>query len=184
MNGLLLLALAALAADHPGRALFDAAGCRSCHKVGETGGNTGPDLTLAGFRRSREWLSRWLESPRAWKPGTLMPEPRLPAEAREAIADFLSERRPWTGAPTPEKAFVKAGCAACHGARGRGGDPVAPALAKSAGTYGLKELAELIRDGKPGGPVPMPAWKEVMSEAEIEGLARYVAGLAEEPGDW
>lgn len=171
---LLLLAGASWAGDHPGRALFDAAGCRSCHAVEGRGGNTGPDLTLVGFRRDRDWLDRWLASPRDWKPKTLMPEPRLTPKAREAIVDWLARSRPWTGAPTVARLFVKAGCAACHGPRGRGGDPVAPALIYSAETYPRDEMIALIRNGKK----TMPAWKHVLADSEIEALADYVATLA------
>lgn len=174
MKLLLLGVLLAAAGEQPGRALFDAAGCRSCHKVSESGGNTGPDLTLAGHRRDKAWLDRWLEHPRGWKPDTLMPEPRLTPAARAAIVAYLSESRPWTGAATAEKAFVKAGCAACHGPKGRGGDPVAPALMESAETFTRLELLAVIRDGKG----TMPAWKKVLSDKEIEALADYVSSLA------
>lgn len=187
MKLLLLASLAAASGSHDGgRLQFEAAGCLSCHRYQERGGASGPDLTLLRYRRNKAWLKDWLDDPRAWKAHALMPNPRLKPPARDAIIDYLvdSPGPRWTPAPTAEKNYVKAGCAACHGPKGRGGDPVAPALAKSAETYTLKELAGLIRDGKKADPVPMPAWKGVLSETEIEALAAYVATLADGPKDW
>jgi cytochrome c2 len=69
----LMLAVPAAATE----ALFDANGCRACHKVGPRGGNAGPDLTLAGLRHSADWLEEWLADPLLYKPGTTMPRPGL-----------------------------------------------------------------------------------------------------------
>lgn len=207
------MAAAPLRAQEPGQALFSAAGCRSCHRIGAVGGNTGPDLTLVGFRRGRPWLDLWLASPRAWKKDTLMPEPGLSAAARAGLIEYLSAqkgqafgaRRPWDGAQGIRKGkivFAKAGCAACHGALGRGGHPnnnveggVIPALPKLVATYTREELREKIRRGArpakkdPAGPDPlavMPAWGEVLKDEEIEVVADYLASLAEKAGgeDW
>lgn len=195
-----------LSAAEPGQELFPAAGCRSCHKVGSLGGNTGPDLTFVGFRRSRQWLDRWLSSPRAWKRDTLMPEPRLSAAARAGLVEYLSlqkgqafgARRPWEEASQSDKGriiFAKAGCAACHGARGGGGHPnnnveggVIPPLPKLVATYTMAELRDKIsRGSRPvkkdsAGPEPlvaMPAWGEVLKDSEIEAVAAYLMTLAE-----
>ncbi|MBI5201902.1 MAG: c-type cytochrome, partial [Elusimicrobia bacterium] len=90
MSALLSLALAAAFAAEPGRAVFDAAGCGACHKIDGRGGNTGPDLSLVGFRRSAEWLRLWLRDPRAWKPDTHMPNLRLQPGDLNAIVEYLA----------------------------------------------------------------------------------------------
>ena len=108
------------------RAVFEAAGCRSCHRVGGKGGDAGPDLTLVGHRRSRAWLEVWLSKPSAWKADTRMPDPRLAPGDRAAIADYLASlkgpglwRRPGlSGAELGRAVYRKAGCAACHGGAG------------------------------------------------------------------
>lgn len=195
---LALLSGAAHAADLPGRALFDAAGCRSCHKVAGSGGTSGPDLTLVGFRRSRAWLDLWLRDPKAWKSDTLMPDTKLKPKAREAIVDYLASLRgdglPQVVGPADGAlVFRKAGCAACHGPAGVGGHPnnnvlggVIPALPALAATYTLEELKDRIRRGKraeaadPSRPAPhahMPAWGEVLGDGELEAVARYVKDL-------
>lgn len=202
------LAVAAGAAEHPGRAVFDAAGCRSCHRVGERGGNAGPDLTLVGLRRSREWLELWLADPKGWKKDARMPDLRLRPRERAAAADYLAtlkggdwRRRPWEGRPDAGRViYERAGCVACHGVRGRGGHPnnnvpgqAIPSLAKAFEGFTLEELQEKIRRGsrpepeRPEGLRPlahMPAWGEVLGDGEIEAVARYVASLGEGGGDW
>ena len=213
---LLLLAAACLpgaaaASADEGAARFDAAGCRACHRIGPRGGDAGPDLTLVGFRRPRGWIENWLKSPHAWKPDTKMPEQGLSDADRGALAEFLSVQkggawaaeRPWDAVPMAEKGraiYARAGCIACHGVAGRGGHPnpgahadVIPALAPLMGTYTRDELKAKIKDGAiPDGregmtpAVAMPAWKNILSEDELDALTSYLLSLAESQpkSDW
>jgi mono/diheme cytochrome c family protein len=156
-----------------GAARFDAAGCRACHRIGARGGESGPDLTVVGHRRSRAWIENWLKSPRAWKPDTKMPEQGLSDADRGALADFLSGQkgqawdgsRPWPGPPRMpllasellqkgRSIYIHTGCIACHGVSGKGGHPnpgahgdIIPALAPLMGTYTADELKAKINDG-------------------------------------
>lgn len=194
-----LAASPALSASEPA-ALFDAHGCRACHKIGARGGNSGPDLTMAGHRRPRAWLEKWLASPRAYKHDTEMQEQGLSAGDRAALAGFLSSQkgqawgsaRPWPAAGGGREIYVRAGCVACHGPAGRGGHPnpgahggIIPALAPLMGTYKKDELIWKIRRGVTpeihGGPpaeVNMPGWDGVLDEAELSALADYLLALA------
>ncbi len=205
---LFLAPMPARAADAPGRAAFDAAGCRACHSIGGVGGNAGPDLTLVGFRRTREWLDLWIKDPKAWKPDTKMVKFRLSDADREAIVDYLSGltqgfpagKAPWDleGGKDPiargRLIYVRAGCVACHGAEGRGGHPnnnvvgnAIPAVSRVAEGYTREELKNRIRSGRkpekhdPAGPEPMvsmPAWGKVLGEGEISDVAAYLMSLA------
>ncbi|MEQ1917869.1 MAG: c-type cytochrome, partial [Elusimicrobiota bacterium] len=161
---ILLLTSPGLSAATPA-ALFDAQGCRSCHKIGERGGNSGPDLTMVGHRRPRSWIEKWLESPRSYKHDTGMPEQGLSVRDRAALADWLStlkgadwgNRRPWDmvyGAEQGRLIYGRAGCIACHGPAGRGGHPnpgahggIIPALAPLMATYKKEELISRIKRG-------------------------------------
>jgi len=178
-------------------ALFDAHGCRSCHKLGERGGNSGPDLTMVGLRRPRAWIDKWLASPRAYKHDTMMPEQGLPSADRAALAEFLSAQkgqgwtsgRPWTDGRT---VYVRAGCAGCHGAGGLGGHPnpgahggIIPALPALLATYKKDELISKLKRGAvpevhdgPPAEVNMPGWDGVLSASELETLADYLLTLA------
>jgi mono/diheme cytochrome c family protein len=194
-----------------GAARFDTAGCRSCHRVGPRGGDSGPDLTLVGVRRPRAWIENWLKSPRAWKNDTKMPDQGLSNADRRAIAAFLSEQmgqawdhhRPWSALPATEKGheiYVRAGCIACHGVAGRGGHPnpgahgdIIPALAPLMGTYTPEELKVKIRNGViPDGhegmspAVVMPAWNRILNDDDLNALTAYLLSLAgsQPKSDW
>lgn len=211
LGAALLLAGAPSARADQAAAVFDAAGCRSCHRVGPYGGDAGPDLTLVGVRRPRAWLEEWLASPRHWKADTRMPEQGLALTDRLALAGWLSQRRgqdwggarPWAGldgAAQGRAIYARAGCVACHGAAGRGGHPnpgahggVIPALAPLMATYKADELKAKVRRGvvpeTHGGPpaaVSMPPFAEVFSDGELDALAAYLLslGAAQPKTDW
>ena len=205
----LLMTASAFADEGPAR--FDAAGCRSCHRIGPRGGDSGPDLTLVGVRRPRAWIENWLKSPRGWKHDTKMPDQGLSDADRGAIAQFLSEQkgqswndhRPWNAQPDAEMGrsiYVRAGCIACHGVSGKGGHPnpgahgdVIPALAPLMGTYTADELKTKIKNGvipdAHDGMIPavvMPAWKTILTEDELDALTKYLLSLAanQPKSDW
>jgi cytochrome c553 len=203
MTALALLLSVAVSASEPSK-LFDAHGCRSCHKVGYKGGNSGPDLTMVGHRRPKDWLERWLASPRHFKKDARMPEQGLAASDRAALADWLSRQQgrawqaeePWDELKDPLKKgktiYDRAGCVGCHGPAGRGGHPnpgahggVIPALGPLMGTYTAAELKARIKQGvvpetHGGAPaaVSMPGWEGVLDETELDALAAYLLTLA------
>lgn len=209
---LLAAALAACSLKPPtgpvaGKAYFSQVGCASCHKIGGAGSAVGPDLTLAGFRHSSAWLDRWLASPQAWKPGTVMPDKKLSPAAREAIVSYLATLkgeewpkggRPWDGVADPVERgrliYLRAGCVACHGQGGAGGYPnnnVAggkiPALSNVAETFTKPELIAKIKRGvpapvkaDPAGPDPlvfMPSWSQVLDDGDVDAVATYLLKL-------
>ncbi len=198
--GVAVIGLASFSMASESAALFDAHGCRSCHRIGERGGNSGPDLTMVGVRRPKSWIAKWLESPRAYKHDTKMPEQGLSGPDRVALADFLSAQtgqawiagRPWTDGRT---VYARAGCAGCHGAAGRGGHPnpggrggMIPALPPLLATYKKDELISKIKrgakaDSEPGmvAEVDMPAWDRILSDSELDALADYLLTLSK-PG--
>ncbi len=172
------------AAVQNGQALFKGYGCATCHKVGNVGGNLGPDLTYIGFRKSPEWLDLWLKDPQAWKHNTLMPNFYLKDDTRKALVAYLSslkgeqykENPPWNAPELMEDPvkrgeviFKQAGCVGCHGNAGAGKFPnnnvvggQIPALKSVADGYSKEELKEKIHKGVPmsakadaNGPDPM-----------------------------
>lgn len=93
-----------------------------------------------------------------------------------------------------EKLFSEFQCFVCHGQAGKGGikNPnvmggEVPTLAKVAEGYTTEELKKKILEGVPkvdkqdpngaDPPLFMPAWKEVLSEAQVDSLAAYLMSL-------
>lgn len=85
-----------------GRELFERRRCSRCHHYGASGVveaarsddlavRLAPDLRRTRERMSASSLLRWLTSPRAVKPDTLMPEPGLSSEQRRDVAAFILE---------------------------------------------------------------------------------------------
>lgn len=190
-----------------GKAYFTQVGCASCHRIGDEGAAVGPDLTMVGFRHSAAWLELWLENPAAWKPGTLMPNKQLSPAARSSIVAYMASLRgqdwplagrPWDAISEPSARgrmiYLRSGCVACHGPGGIGGYPnnnVAggkiPSLANVSQTYTKAELVSKIKRGVPrsqkadsAGAEPlvwMPAWGDVLSDADINAVASYLLSL-------
>jgi len=194
--------------ESKGRGVYAVYDCKRCHRVGAEGGDTGPDLTFVGFRKSPEFLALWLKDPAAWQPNTLMPKFSLNDEARAELAAYLgtlkgqayrgSDGAPWDGAPAEKKGaeiYRRAGCVTCHGEGGKGGyrnnnavGGLVPAVEKAREGFSKAELVKRISDGvahpqkaDPAGAEPMlrmPAWKEALTPAEIDAVADYLLSLA------
>ena len=135
--------------------------CQTCHRVGDKGGDAGPDLTFAGVRKSQEFMALWLKDPKAWQRNTAMPNFHLNDEARANLAAYMGSLKgelyrvgvaPWDkiqGDPVARGAelFKRVGCVTCHGRAGKGGysnnnvkGGVIPALYKVKATYIKEEL--------------------------------------------
>ena len=96
--------------------------------------------------------------------------------------------------------FDRYGCAACHGVGGVGGrrnwnaglGEEAPPLLYVKAYYGehVDALKDLIRNGRqpvprssagrPNPPLYMPAWKDRMSDGDLDALAAYLFSLSEQ----
>jgi cytochrome c oxidase cbb3-type subunit 3 len=75
-----------------------------------------------------------------------------------------------------------AACAACHGPEGKGNPALgAPDLTNKIWNYGgsVAAITETITKGRQG---VMPAWKGILSDAEIHLVAAYVYSLSRPPG--
>jgi len=74
----------------PGAHLFQTKGCFACHRIYETGGALGPELTHVGSRLTYETIERILTDPRSVNPQATMPPPPLSHEERDELGHFLS----------------------------------------------------------------------------------------------
>lgn len=78
-----------------GVALFQSKGCSACHVVNGQGGQLGPDLShiasqpYDALQNTPEFLSRYLENPRAQKADALMPAVPMTLTERDALVQYL-----------------------------------------------------------------------------------------------
>lgn len=171
--------------EERGRAAYAAYDCKRCHRIGYEGGDTGPDLTYVGFRKSAAFLELWLKDPGAWQPDTLMPNFHLSDAARGELAAYLATlkgqgypdgKAPWDdpglasdSVARGREIYARAGCVTCHGKDGKGGyvnsnviGGKVPALERASEGFTKKELVDRIAKGvrhpvkaDPEGPEPL-----------------------------
>ncbi|MEZ5812802.1 MAG: cytochrome-c oxidase, cbb3-type subunit III [Rhizobiaceae bacterium] len=102
---------------------------------------------------------------------------------RAALAGYVAALPAGTADDgSPAAALFADNCAACHGDKGQGGLEVgAPSLADASVIYGQDPgtVLKTLRHGRHG---VMPAWIGRLSDAEINLLALYVAGLGRSGG--
>lgn len=155
-----------------------------------------------------------IRSIRGGLPGTSMPayEGLLPAETIEALARYVLALAPpdaVPGVPQPIDLFrrsdvpgsvlyERAGCAACHGTDGRGGDwrmpPAAPTERAPGASSAPTDLTEpwTFRGGSGVGAIalriltgidasPMPSHAGTLGAADAIAIATHVARLARKP---
>ncbi len=109
-----------------GRALLERKGCTNCHAAPGLGRRPAPDLEHVTERAQRNWIVRWIESPRGIRKGADMPDLFTdPEDASEDAAELVA----WLGslvkhdeaAPNDpelkqgERLFHTIGCSNCHG---------------------------------------------------------------------
>ncbi|MGR3179252.1 MAG: c-type cytochrome [Candidatus Anammoxibacter sp.] len=56
-----------------GKSLYKKLGCSACHKIGDQGGEVGPELTHASARLTSAWIYRFLKSPQGMLEDVIMP---------------------------------------------------------------------------------------------------------------
>lgn len=183
LAALLAAPAAPRAEDEPtsnGPALFKDHGCAGCHSIGGISTGGGPELTQVGWRRSQDWLVRFIQSP-----GKFLDEPGMPAgtslDTMELVGltnYLLSVRKPIPAAHARDgaKLFEDYQCGSCHALGGKGGKEEFPDLAGVGARRTARELGAWLKN--PGAVKKgtfMPAFK--LKPAELKSLVRYLATL-------
>jgi mono/diheme cytochrome c family protein len=110
-----------------GRLLAEEHNCAACHKGGgqHLASRVGPDLTNVGARATAEWMFKWLENPRHFRAGAVMPATLATADDRRDVAAYLStlkdpKKKVNEYKPSESKSkqgaelYASIGCANCH----------------------------------------------------------------------
>jgi len=72
-----------------GRKVFEQKACVACHMVNGEGGKIGPDLSVYGLQRTKEWMIRHHVDPRSLVGGSIMPDMDYSESELEAISVYL-----------------------------------------------------------------------------------------------
>ncbi len=85
---------AAVTSLTPGEAIYKAQGCSACHTIAGVGGKVGPDLSLVGRKREKEWIEAQLRDPKAHNPKSIMPGfSKLSPKDLDDLAAYLAGLR-------------------------------------------------------------------------------------------
>jgi cytochrome c oxidase cbb3-type subunit 3 len=198
IGGLLAIWPLALSAAPDGEALF-AEHCAVCH---QTEGHGGIGLPLDQGRLTLMSDDYLVKTIRSGRPGRIMPAFVEPSDAQvAAIVSYLRshydakaaqyDTAPLGGDAARGKALYAENCASCHGADGRGegrGTGVTmsrerefaimpPALNNPGFQNAAPDamIATIIKQGRPSGI--MPAFRSVLSDAEVADVVAYVRQL-------
>jgi mono/diheme cytochrome c family protein len=79
-----------------GQKLFLDKGCTACHRVHGVGELVGPDLSVVGLQRTKEWIIQHFINPRSLVAGSLMPDFELSPSEMDALTLYLMSLK---GAP-------------------------------------------------------------------------------------
>jgi cytochrome c oxidase cbb3-type subunit III len=163
-----------------GRRLFFAA-CISCHDRARVD-DAGP-----------VWQTRPVSFPRmGFAPGDASAPPPVDAVTGASVYARHDVMPVIAGLSARERrgqALYQANCAFCHGADGSGKNWIGQFMephARDLGSFTRQQMSQArlvatIRDGLP--QTSMPAWRHVLSSAQIDALAAYVRRAFVRPGD-
>ena len=68
--------------------------CSTCHKIGNSGGKLGPDLSAVGTKRDAVWLATYLPNPQRENPKNKMPPVKVTGQD---LADLIAYLRTLRG---------------------------------------------------------------------------------------
>jgi mono/diheme cytochrome c family protein len=63
--------------------------CSACHKIGDSGGKLGPDLSTVGTKRDAAWLAKYLPNPKITDPKNKMPPVKATGKDLEDLIAYL-----------------------------------------------------------------------------------------------
>ncbi len=72
-----------------GKKIFETKSCATCHAINAVGGVVGPDLTMVGTRRNKEWIKQHFINPRSLVIDSIMPDFPYSKSELEALTMYL-----------------------------------------------------------------------------------------------
>ncbi|VGO19302.1 c-type cytochrome [Pontiella sulfatireligans] len=178
-----------------GRSLFAGApyegsvakgGCVNCHAIRNSdgdlaGGNIGPELTWTIRSRGSKYVKEHIVNSRSHVADSIMPTFKDYNDAElESLVSYLSTLDYKLGSKTDGPKLYDTYCVSCHGEDLNGEGKIAAMLdplPRDFSKYQFvasydKRFKDSIRDGVKG--TAMPAWKDIMSDQQIETLVGFI----------
>ena len=158
-----------------GREVYQDTNCAYCHAIDGVGGSLGPDLSGIGGLLDQVEIETYLQNPLQMVPVTLHPRLLFTQEEMTSLVAYLKT----LGAPitfTEEAPQLYAEhCVSCHMVSGQGGT-LGPDLSNVGGRRSVNFLEAFVDDPKTVLPdATMPAYRELMTPAQISDVAAYLA---------
>lgn len=178
--------------------------CLGCHRIGDTGGKIGPDLSAAGLRLQPAFIEAMIRNPQKAVPGSIMPKIVMPEKQLQLIAAYLAEQREQDDSkylsplnhqslivelrhPQEQADYIRY-CAPCHGKSGKGDGfnaaflAVKPTVHDSSSYMSLRPDDTLYDGIFAGGYIlnrsnAMPAFGASMSDQQITALVKHMRSL-------
>jgi mono/diheme cytochrome c family protein len=72
-----------------GKKVFEKRACNACHMINGTGGTIGPELSVYGLQRTKEWMIAHHIDPRSLVAGSIMPDLEYSESELEALGLYL-----------------------------------------------------------------------------------------------
>ena len=188
-----------------GRMLAQSLGCFECHKIKgfQADWNVGPDLTHIQGKLDGEWVAKWLQDPKAFRPSTKMPAvfhlsntstPEDTAKNNAAIQGIVAylmknsstldlPKAPAGGDPVSGETLVKSlGCLGCHTAAGVEAGHFAPELSGLGSKVSPEWLSAWLKNPKHiSANTRMPNLR--LSDKETADITAYLLTLKNEKFD-
>ncbi|MBI4371397.1 MAG: c-type cytochrome [Elusimicrobia bacterium] len=159
-----------------GRRVYQDMNCAYCHKIRGKGGVVGPELDKVVGGESVEWLEKHFRDPKSVVPGSAMPQLHLLDDEIAALAAYMKSIGDEPFTKEAPRLFSEH-CAACHKI-GREGGESGPDLSLIGSARDKAALKRAIADPTSLNPAAaMPAFKDQLTDVQIEDLARYLSSL-------
>ncbi len=179
-----------------GRKLAETYGCFGCHKVEgfENRWKVGPSLLNVQSKLDKEWMTRWLQNPKTFRPSTKMPQlfhlgntsspqdKEMNYAAIEGIVTYLAKNSGTVALDKPpvegniesgEKLVKAVGCLGCHTAGGVSANNFGPELSGLGSKVKPEWLYSWLKDPKHYSPnTRMPNLR--LSDQEAADIAAYL----------
>jgi mono/diheme cytochrome c family protein len=176
----------ALFAGVPFEGSISRGGCVNCHAIHNSdgqlaGGTIGPELTWTVRSRGRDYVKEHIVNSRSHVADSIMPTFKDYNEAElESLVSYLSSLDFKLGSKSDGQKLYDTYCVSCHGEDLKGNgkiasmlDPLPRDFSKYQFVASYEErFKDSVREGVKG--TAMPAWKDIMTDKQIETLVGFI----------